>query len=257
VTNSDQWLILQFSWYAPGFWLLLSSAVTLVLCLFWGMLSPNTQDAILLIRFLAVPYTGLLLGGLSPRFMGLNGLDWLVSFSIGIGLILVMLLALTLARITVAVANPLNYSAAQLPGDPINAPVETIGDRQPALFTPAIYQIYRSGAEEFHWSFLRGATWEILLALPVLPALPIYWAIWGAALLAMPDILLTGRTLLHRLLKIVILITTAILFLYTRNFWLCWVLHTAGWSILASGFGTPGRMATPVAASTSKLARKL
>lgn len=202
--SSEQWLIAQFSFYAPGFWLSLSIAATLVLSLFWGTLSANTKATVLFMRFLALPYCGLLLGGLSPRFMGLNGLDWLVSFSIGIGLILVMLLALVLARITVAVANPLNYSAPPA-ADPVTATVASANRRQPARLTNAIYTIYQSGAEEFHWSFLRGAIWELLLAMPTPPALPVYWAIWGAALLAMPDILLTSRTALHKLLKVVIL----------------------------------------------------
>jgi hypothetical protein len=237
VTSSDPWLLTQLTFSAPGLWLLLAVAVTLAWGLLWGLIPLGSKDALGILRFVALPYVGLLVGGLSPRFMGLNGLDWLVSFSLGVGLILVILLALGFARITVAIANPLNYGTPPTTSEP-TALAPAISDRaRSPLFSTALYQIYRSGAEEFHWVFLRGALWELLLATPTPPTLPIYWAIWGAALLALPDILLTGQAPLYKLLKVVVLITTSILFLYTRNFWLCWMLHAAGWAILTSGLG--------------------
>lgn len=235
MTSSDQWLLTQLTVFAPGLWLLLTIAVTLALSLVWGVIPASSKNVLVIARFVALPYIGLLVGGLSPRFMGLTGLDWLVSFSLGVGLILLILLALSLARITVAIANPLNYHGVQpsIASPTSSSPASHLP--QSSFFAAAIYQIYRSGAEEFHWAFLRGAIWELLLSSPTPPTLPIYWAIWGAALVALPDIWLTRQVPLHRLLKVVVLITTSILFLYTRNFWLCWMLHAAGWAILAGG----------------------
>ncbi len=136
---------------------------------------------------------------------------------------------------------------------------------QPAAYAPAVDQavayqrnpawrtillvIFLGGAEEFHWVFLRGAVWEILLTAPVPLELPAYWAIWIAAVLgpagdcpaptivramASPD-----RSADHN----------SILFLYTRNFWICWILHSAAVLILITNSRTqhvlPSQTANP------------
>jgi hypothetical protein len=51
--------------------------------------------------------------------------------------------------------------------------------------------------------------------------------VWGGALLVLPLSLLLQPTGLQRLVKLVILVVTSVLFLYTRNFWLCWLVHAA------------------------------
>ncbi|MEZ4676546.1 MAG: hypothetical protein R2932_20170 [Caldilineaceae bacterium] len=86
---------------------------------------------------------------------------------------------------------------------------------------PIVY----AGAEEFHWCFLRGALWEILQGAILQSDQAGYWAIWLAALMALPGILRFQTTLLTRLIKVILLLLTTILFVYTQNFWLCWLLH--------------------------------
>jgi hypothetical protein len=61
--------------------------------------------------------------------------------------------------------------------------------------------------------------------LPGLDAPPIYWSVWGGALLVLPLAVLLQPPGPQRLVKVVILVVTSVLFLYTRNFWLCWLVH--------------------------------
>ena len=55
--------------------------------------------------------------------------------------------------------------------------------------------------------------------------LPAYWATWGAALLILPDLILQREQTPARLVRVAILVATSVLYIYTRNFWLCWILH--------------------------------
>jgi hypothetical protein len=89
------------------------------------------------------------------------------------------------------------------------------------------------GAEEFFWSFLRGAFWEIALTLPNVVEVPAYWAVWMAALLALPLVIVLQPSGSRRLAKLTILVVTSVVFFFTRNFWLCWFLHAAIWLLLA------------------------
>lgn len=221
----DHWIVTQFAPDAPGFWLLLSILISLVLSLIWRVIPKSARKPTLLVRFILLPYVGLLTGVLSPHFMGLTGLDWLVGLSLGLGICFVILLALMLVRVTSIIANPLPSDAERVIFRSTQAYSTSTGDINQLHLSSLIYQSCLSGAEEFHWVFLRGTLWEVFLTSPTPFALPIYWAVWSSTLLALPELLLSGRNLLERLPKLIILVTTSILFLYIRNFWLCWMLH--------------------------------
>jgi len=106
-----------------------------------------------------------------------------------------------------------------------------------------------------HWVFLRGAVWELLLALPSPPESPGYWAVWLASLLALPELVIQHRHTSQRIIAGVLLVTTAILFFYTRNFFLCWLLHASVRLLTGAeqaGIDTappPGDAANPMALS--------
>jgi hypothetical protein len=172
------------------------------------------RQPVWLAHWLLVPYLGLLVGGLSPRLMGLTRIDWPASLGLGLGLMVGVVVLLVLVRAVV----DLSEQPAPLPESP---PTPVSGWR---IFSDTLLW---SGGAEFHWAFLRGAFWEILLSLPTPLALPAYWAIWCAALLAAVEILAARPGFVTGLLHLVTLVTTSILFFYTRNFWLCWALHTA------------------------------
>lgn len=212
------WLLSQLNPQAPGLWLLVSALSGAILLLLWGQLSGPNRRYAQVARWLLVPYLGLISGGLSPRLMGLSNIDWLVGLSLGIGISFVVLAALLIVRATTLFSTSVPERPARLPA--------------PIRLTPYGAAWLRNGAEEFHWSFLRGGLWELLLALPATLASPAYMAVWLAAAFATVELLIFPHSGRQRLVKLTILVATTILFLYTRNFWLCWLLHTGGRLIL-------------------------
>ena len=67
----------------------------------------------------------------------------------------------------------------------------------------------------------------ILLMLGEPLAAPAYWAVWLAALLALPSALALQPAAGTRLGKATVV--TSVLFFYTRNFWFCWAIHAFAW----------------------------
>lgn len=178
------------------------------------------------VTWVLIPYCGLLLGGLSPRLMGLSYLDWPATLGLGSGLIFVVLVLL------VAVRAAIEFS------DDIPTQTEDATSEEPAdashhgrdnlpIWQYASLAVLVGGTEQFHWVFLRGALWEALLTAPDPPGLPAYWAIWIAAVVVVIETLLRRLSFEQWLVQLTALATTSILFLYTRNFWLCWILHSA------------------------------
>ncbi|CAN5520891.1 hypothetical protein BH10CHL1_BH10CHL1_04400 [soil metagenome] len=206
-------LLTLFSLQAPGIWLLLSLLASMLLLLLTQQIAPAWRARLTIGLWVGIPYLGLLLGGLSPRLIGLSDVDWVASLGLGLGLLFIMVLLLVLVRSTTNMprANSL----------PTHTPLATF-----------LLQVINNGVQEFHWCFYRGAIWELLQMMPNPPALPAYWAVWLAALLAMPGALIRAGHATQRLFIISVLIATTVLFFYTHNFWLCWLLHTAAWFIV-------------------------
>lgn len=209
------WLGFQFSPQAPGFWLLLSLLVTALLISARAYLPARHYRLLWIGHWLLIPYLGMLLGSLSPRLLGLSGIDWLAGLSLGLGLFFAVVVILVLVRATVDLSDPVTGMAGTAPTAPGSG------------WRAAGNALLASGATEFHWVFLRGAIWEIFLSRPEPLALPGYWAVWAAALLAAGEILAMRSSFIPRLLQMTTLLVTSILFFYTRNFWLCWLMHSA------------------------------
>lgn len=208
------WLGSQLSPQAPGFWLLLSFLSTALLISLRAYLPVARYRLLWIAHWLLIPYLGLLLGGLSPRLLGLTGIDWPASLGLGLGLMFAVFVLLVLVRATVDLSDPAHPAVGSVAAS--SAGRRALSDA-----------LLMGGVTEFHWVFLRGALWEIFLSLPEPLALPGYWAMWGAALIASGEILATRPGFVPWLLQTTTLLVTSILFFYTRNFWLCWVMHTA------------------------------
>ncbi|MCX6049920.1 MAG: hypothetical protein NT075_32890 [Chloroflexi bacterium] len=206
-------LLTLFSLQAPGIWLLLSLIASALLLLLKQQLTTNWHARLTIGLWIGIPYLGLLLGGLSPRLIGLSAVDWVASLGLGLGLLFIMVLLLMLVRSTMPMPRTNDPS--------VQTPLATY-----------VSQTLQHGAQEFHWCFYRGAIWELLQMMPNPPALPAYWAVWLAALFALPGALIRPSYAPQRLLLIGIVIATTVLFFYTHNFWLCWLLHTAAWLIV-------------------------
>lgn len=210
------WFLAQLNPQAPGLWLALALAAWLAALLWRPRSAGRSHRWAQAARWVLPPYAGLLLGGLSPYFMGLANLDWTVSLGLGLGLILAVSAAAFFVRIAVAPADSLTASSL------------------PAAQAPALLTFLLLGAEQFYWAFLRGALWELLRSLPAGPTLPAYWAVWLATAIALTDVATQPLPPEERLVKTLGLAATTVLFFYTRNFWLCWLLYAAVWFIFTS-----------------------
>jgi hypothetical protein len=224
-------LISELNPQSPLFWLLISLVMTIGLAVaHWRTRSPWVLW-LWIAQWILVPYLGLLSGGLSPRLMGLAFLDWPATFSLGFGLIFVIIALLVFVRASIAFSD---RTSSDTRGD--NATEITSDNGVGAARLPGwqriLWVIFLGGAEEFHWVFLRGALWEILLTAPVTVEPPAYWAIWAAAALIVFETALRRPPFEQWLIQITVLVATSILFLYTRNFWLCWILHATALLLL-------------------------
>jgi hypothetical protein len=213
------WLLPQFHWQRPGFWLLLSLISSAFLLFASWRMPAQRRHWLRMGRWFLIPYLGLVAGGLSPRLMGLTHLDWVAGLSLGVALIFAIWVLLLLIRATVQIE-------------------EAPGEAPPLWSLTLPEQIIGAGAQEFHWAFLRAATWEMLLAYPGGLEMPGYWAMWIASILALPGIFVQHNHTSQRLITAMVLITTAILFFYTRNFWLCWLLHATSQLLLGQHRGS-------------------
>lgn len=211
------WLSTQFNPISPGFWLLVGVLLTLLLLSLQSIIPARWRRPIWFAHWLLVPYAGLLAGGLSPRLLGLGNIDWLASLGLGLGLIFGVVILLILVRAVVDLKPDFGMR---------------LGSRQTSAADRPPWQIVTStilwtGITQLHWAFLRGSIWEMLLTLPNPPQIPGYWAMWPAAGLILLEMFWAKPSFITLLIQLVTLLTTGILFFYTLNFWLCWILHCA------------------------------
>jgi hypothetical protein len=206
------------SFHAPGFWLVMALLAGVVVVGVRPFTPHPAQALIVPIYWVLLPYLALISGGVSPRLMGLLYIDWVVSLRIGVGLTLVLIaLALGMRAVATLATSDATQSEGRRPKHP--------------LWRTALIVVGLCGAEEFFWAFLRGASMEILIVSQFSVNTPAYWAIWIAVVLAAPTTLLNTSGTYSRLVKATILFMSSIIFFYTRNFWLCWVLHAAVWML--------------------------
>lgn len=195
--------IQELSWQRPGFWLLLSLVAGTTSA--WTVAQSHPlRPWWALIRRVLLPYIALLLGAVSPRLIGLTGVDWRITLTQGVGLAFLLLLLTGIVRLAL--------------GEMLAAPADDAILRE----RPGLRWLH-AFALEFHWCFLRGGLAEILVTgLGVDRPGP---AVWLALGLALPELLGEERTALGRLMAVTVLVLTSVLFLYTRNFWLCALVH--------------------------------
>lgn len=215
---TSEWIYSQLTPTAPGFWLALSLLTLPVALIVGARLSARGRRWLYAARWVLIPYTGLLAGGLSPRLMGLSKIDWAVTLSLGAALFFgLAALAFIVRTFMAATGGAEGVLVSEARAD----------------WAASVVMVLMIGAEQFHWSFLRGAIWELLLTWPQpLSERPAYWAIWIATLISLPGIWLQPVSAPHRLVKSALLIITAVVFFYTRNFWLSWLIHATAWFLL-------------------------
>ena len=192
-TRAALWLALSF---------FLAGAATLVT----RLVAPELERLVRIVRWVQVPYFGLILGGLSPRLMGLTVLGWDSRYTLGLVVLVCLLVLLILVRIRLH-SEPKQFDGISLTSQSLSPP------------------LIESCAQEFHWCFLRGAVWELLSISLSTPYSPQYWSVWVAAAISLPGIYVQPSPLSDRLLTALVLTATSSLFLVTQSFWLCCFLH--------------------------------
>jgi hypothetical protein len=235
---SDLSLPTKSLWQAPVGWLGATLLCGLGLWLIYRQTPAIYRRPLRNIRWFVIPYLGLLTGGISPRFMGLTGINWFASFGFGLVLIAAILAVVAIVRSVMAFSVSATATAS-LTGAATTLSRSRPGqlrhesDRQKQYATAFSISVLNIGAEEFHLAFLRSALWELLLTFPVTMTQAGYWSAWAALTLALPEALSYPGTVTQRFCKGALLVATTVLFIFTRNFWLCWLLHLLGWILLA------------------------
>jgi len=195
--------------------------------------------------FLLPPPAAWRFGALSPRLMGLTGIDWVESLRAG-ALLMFLIIGLLLFGWLV-------YRRS-LAGERGRTRIERVGATLRAPVDAALLQ--------WHWAFYRA------LAIALLPIVagalahsdilhplgsqlmeaPLYWGSWlGLALIALEWALNPfGRAGLRRpgqretaLLRVVLAIATTALFTVTPNFWLLLIAHLAVETMIAGWLPLP------------------
>lgn len=177
------------------------------------LFAPDLERTVRVVRWVSLPYLGLVVGELSPRSMGVSYLDWSLGLRVGLVVLAGMLALLVIVRIWL-------HSERNIPQS----------ERSPGPFSLMMW--IESSAQEFHWCFLRGASLDLLISFPTPDQVVQYWSTWLGAALAVPGVILHSRSNSNRLISAAILLSTTSLFLYTRNFWLSWLLHAGIRAIL-------------------------
>ena len=247
----------------PAFWLLASLSVAIVATnLAWLASRPirkrgSQQIATLAgilaalgwllvsLFFLLPPPAAWRFGALSPRLMGLTGIDWVKGLGAGAPLACLI--------VGLLIFGWLVYRHT-LPGDRSRTRSERIGATLRAPLDSALLQ--------WHWAFYRAlaiallpiatgalAKNEILLPLEKqLAAAPLYWGSWlGLVVIALEWVLDPfARAELHRpgrreiaLLRVVLAVATTALFTLAPNFWLLLFCHLAVETVIAGWLPLP------------------
>lgn len=241
------WLVSELHPQSPVFWLLVSIVATIGLATAYWRTRRVWITWLWIGQWILIPYLGLISGGISPRLMGLAYLDWPATLGFGSGLLFVILALLVAVRIAAEISD-------RLPAQSLHAGQQLGRDHDDKSSTSGQFWRYAAliivlgGIEEFHWVFLRGALWETLFLAPTAVELPAYWSIWLAAAAVVFETALRRPSFEQWLVQVTVLATTSILFLYTRNFWLCWILHCAAILILTANSRTQALLPAQIAA---------
>jgi hypothetical protein len=195
--------------------------------------------------FLLPPPVAWRTGALSPRLMGLTGIDWVTSLRAGATLMFLI--------VGLLIFGWLVYRRS-LAGDRSRTRLARIGATLRAPIDVALLQ--------WHWAFYRALAIALLPLLAAalgsgevlrplgeaLRAAPLYWGSWlGLALItlewalnpfARADLHLAGRRE-TALLRVALAVATTALFIITPNLWLLMIAHLAVETVIAGWLSLP------------------
>jgi len=228
----DEPFLQMLSLPTPTNWVAISLVISLIFALIRHRLWPRQQRWIDNTRWILLPYVGLLLGQLSPSLLGLTEIDWFSSLSLGTGFICLIAFLIMLVQSSSTELSQSRYSQ-------IHQRLQRTFRQDATISSLVAESIVSTGAEQFYWSFLRGALWEALLRAGYSAATAAYSSLWIGGAIAAIELLLHNRHTISRLTGLLTLVVTTILVFYTKNFWLCWILH-----LIVTAMLQPQRTAT-------------
>lgn len=196
-------------------WGVAETVVTVIWLILHHRISQRWYQFAQLIRLCAIPYLALLAGEISQRSMGLTGYDWGNSLSVGSILMIVIVAIWFGIRI-----------AEESSSLPLDADVQENGLRTSSNWSKNGLKVLTASGLELNWCFWRVIGTQLTAWLFVELDSPIYWGVTLSVMLLAIFIFFSSSSLATTLTNITILIATSVLFLFTRNFWLCWLLHT-------------------------------
>lgn len=194
-------------------WVVLEIFVTLAWLFFQFKIAKNWYAIARLLRLCIIPYLALLLGQISPRGMGLAGYDWSSSLSLG------SLLVVAMFTLWIGVRAASDAPSAEV------AEQSALSTNSLSTWSEKGLLFLLAGGLEFNWIFWRTICTQVLGTWLVPMQSPAYWGIAIATMIVLPDTLRATSSQVTRIMNVAILIATSVLFLFTRNYWLCWILH--------------------------------
>ena len=246
-----EWLQSQLNWHEqPGLWLVGSVLVyvltsNLARIALWylrprrpGALrvlrQPAAQWMLRLLRWaymIGPPYTLLLMGIISPRNMGLGEIDWVQSMGMGGALAAGSLFLLSLGW--------WSYRRS-LPSDRFRPHLA-----HRSLLLRWLFALIEAFALQAHWAFYRtvvadqagfsGGQWEAWAGMGVIA---LEWVL-------NPFVRRSFRSPPHSepvVRRAVLSVATTVLFILTRNFWLCWAVHALFEAMVQSRDPSPAKL---------------
>ncbi|MEM7126961.1 MAG: hypothetical protein AAF702_11575 [Chloroflexota bacterium] len=187
------------------------------------MQKKNSVSLFELARWILIPYLALVAGHLSPRFMGLVGVNWPTTLAVGLGIGFTVMMLVAITR-----ATNIPYPFLQAVRGSYREPTIRSRVQNEEKQSGWLWLWSQSLAQAFYWTFVRAALWEILIVSSALVDSPLYTAVWLATIIiaveAIPMLITNSRQWFDQLFT---LLLTSVLFLYTQNFYLCAILHSA------------------------------
>lgn len=185
--------------------------------------------------WLLLPYLALITGVLSPRFLGLKGLENLAAlgWTGDFAFMLADLQKATALILLECLADAGNMVKVAVPAVLFMAALRISFSRLGLTLPASMSSTWEIISEGLHWAFYRAIFWAATGDLYLGVVWGTVWVLWEGALVVrmQPN----GPAQKQRVLvKAMILIVTSALFFYAPNLWLLWPVHEVLALLMAS-----------------------
>ncbi len=190
--------------------------------------------------FVGLPYLALTAGALTPRWLGLKGLENLAAPALSSGQVWAGFQKALTVLLLECLADSSSMLRLGLPALLLAALLRWSLSRRSlaaGASQPWLYTLY----DGLHWAFYRALAWQAGgdLYVAVVWGIVLVWLEWALTLWAQGEWSLQSSRLWQRTM---ILILTSTLFYYSPNLWLLWPLHLTLAAIMGLSEGRRERL---------------